>query len=153
MVWYQCGFEEGRTQAFWCEGVQCVQSVPSVLMPVASSTCAASLVLHTTWLQQCQQTVAAHPHPHSSPVPCLQCYGFVTFASPADAENVLEFAKQQGIWADERMLRINWAQGSMPGWKVRLLYRRQSRAADLATRRVAATRDAAWRAALCLLLP
>jgi hypothetical protein len=114
-----------------------------------------------------------------SPVPCLQCYGFVTFASPADAENVLEFAKQQGIWADERMLRINWAQGSMPGWKVRLLFQRLELrfmcrhlslhcrlaltltltpslviwVADLASSRVAVTRDAACCAALCLLLP
>jgi len=48
----------------------------------------------------------------------MQCYGFVTFATPEDAEGVLEFAQQQGVWADDRMLRINWAQGSMPEWKV-----------------------------------
>ena len=47
-----------------------------------------------------------------------QCYGFVTFDSSADAEGVLEFAQSQGVWADDRMLRINWAQGSMPEWKV-----------------------------------
>lgn len=52
-------------------------------------------------------------------MPALQCYGFVRFAHLADAEGVLEFAQQQGMWADERMLRINWAQGSMPDWKVR----------------------------------
>lgn len=46
-----------------------------------------------------------------------QCYGFVTFDSSADAEGVLEFAQSQGVWADDRMLRINWAQGSMPEWK------------------------------------
>lgn len=52
--------------------------------------------------------------------PCSpQCYGFVRFARVEDAEGVLEFAQQQGMWADERMLRINWAQGSMPDWKVR----------------------------------
>ncbi|KAL4437957.1 hypothetical protein ABPG77_004178 [Micractinium sp. CCAP 211/92] len=45
------------------------------------------------------------------------CYGFVTFSSPADAEGVLEFAQSQGVWAEDRMLRINWAQGSMPEWK------------------------------------
>jgi hypothetical protein len=48
----------------------------------------------------------------------LQCYGFVTFANGADAEGVLTFAQQQGIWAEERMLRVNYAQGNMPEWKV-----------------------------------
>ena len=48
----------------------------------------------------------------------LQCYGFVTFDTPADAEGVLDFAQQQGVQADDCMLRINWAQGSIPDWKV-----------------------------------
>jgi hypothetical protein len=49
----------------------------------------------------------------------LQCYGFLTFDTPADAEGVLDFAQQQGVQADDCMLRINWAQGSIPDWKVR----------------------------------
>ena len=52
--------------------------------------------------------------------PCNpQCYGFVTFATREDAEQVLAFAQQQGVVAEDRMLRINWASSSMPEWKVR----------------------------------
>ena len=60
----------------------------------------------------------AQPGPPTHPPPACQCYGFVKYATLADAEGMLEFAQQQGVWADERMLRINWAQGSMPEWKV-----------------------------------
>lgn len=59
------------------------------------------------------------PRPASPRPALLQCYGFVVFETPADAEGVLEFAQQQGVWAEDRMLRINWAQGGMPDWKVR----------------------------------
>ncbi len=44
----------------------------------------------------------------------------MTFNTPADAEGMLDFAQMQGVWVDDRRLRINWAQGSMPEWKVRL---------------------------------
>ena len=37
-------------------------------------------------------------------------YGFVSFTSHEEAQAVLEFAQQQGVWADEEHpLRVNWA--------------------------------------------
>lgn len=69
----------------------------------------------------CTLAFADPPPPNlvgTQPACAPQCYGFVTFASHEDAEGMLEFAQQQGVWADDRMLRVNWAQGQMPDWKV-----------------------------------
>ena len=50
--------------------------------------------------------------PPPPPAPMLQCYGFVTYASPAEAEELLQFSAQQGVWVDDEVvLTINWAQG------------------------------------------
>lgn len=48
-----------------------------------------------------------------------QCYGFVTMYNRQEAEGLLESAQQQPLLVEGHgQLRVNWAQGSMPDWKV-----------------------------------
>lgn len=46
-----------------------------------------------------------------------QCYGFIEFDRPEEAQQVLEQVKDEPIKVDGHSLRVNWAQGAMPDWK------------------------------------
>ena len=48
-----------------------------------------------------------------------QCYGFVTLPTRQEAEALLDSLQQQPLLVEGHgALRVNWAQGAMPDWKV-----------------------------------
>ena len=48
-----------------------------------------------------------------------QCFGFVTFETAAEAEALLDFVQHSAFYVEDRPLRVNWARGALPDWKVR----------------------------------
>jgi len=46
-----------------------------------------------------------------------QCYGFVEFSTQLEAQESLLAARAGAILIDGRTVRVDWAQGELPGWK------------------------------------
>ncbi|GBF97281.1 hypothetical protein Rsub_09972 [Raphidocelis subcapitata] len=46
-----------------------------------------------------------------------QCYGFVAFSRQAEAQEALLAARAGVLRIEGRAVRVDWAQGELPGWK------------------------------------
>jgi hypothetical protein len=46
-----------------------------------------------------------------------QCYGFVAFSAQEEAQEALLAARAGVLRIDSRAVRVDWAQGELPGWK------------------------------------